>query len=467
MRWIIPLGLAAALVGCDRAEQASTPDNNPAAVAGVTTPAAPDAATPADPIDARTAGEVRQPRTAGTPSPQLLPSPVQQAASAQRQTGMPTATGGVVSGLDRRLKEVISFTAPMPTVVAISREGRFFFSFPRWGDPVAYTVGEATGTRTDPFPDAQTNRFAPDNPQLTDPATHLVSVQSVVTDSLDRLWLLDTGSINMQPVLAGGPKLWGYDLASGERVKDIRFADDVVKPNTYLNDVRFRLDAQGNGHAFITDSGVGGIIVVDLGSGESWRTLDGHPSVLPTPNFVPMLEGQPMMRRPPGSEEEKPIDIASDGIAISPDGATIYYTALSSRDVWAVPADLLVDRNATAEQRASAVKKLASKPSANDGIVCGPDGSIYTTDFEDCAIRRINPHTGEVSLVVQDARLVWPDCVIVAGDHLYVTVNQLHRQPGFHRGKDLREAPYGLLAFPLSEIPGATDAAAAANPPPR
>ncbi|HWT91443.1 MAG TPA: L-dopachrome tautomerase-related protein [Solirubrobacteraceae bacterium] len=53
-----------------------------------------------------------------------------------------------------------------------------------------------------PYPDLPTNVF--------DDATageRLVSVQSVVVDPLDRLWLLDTGSIEMGPTKPGGSKL--------------------------------------------------------------------------------------------------------------------------------------------------------------------------------------------------------------------------------------------------------------------
>jgi hypothetical protein len=46
-----------------------------------------------------------------------------------------------------------------------------------------------------------------------------------------------------------------------------------------LNDVRFDLRRGTEGVAFITDSaqkGANGIIVVDLGTGESWRRLNDH-----------------------------------------------------------------------------------------------------------------------------------------------------------------------------------------------
>ncbi len=47
---------------------------------------------------------------------------------------------------------------------------------------------------------------------------------------------------------------------------------------------------------------------------------------------------------------------------------------------------------------------------------------------------------------MHDPRPLWPDTMSVAADgHLYVTVNQLHRQDKYQGGKDLRRYPYCLF----------------------
>ena len=347
------------------------------------------------------------------------------------------AQGGPAVGLrDPDLEPVALIYGPQPTVIAADFEGeRIFMAFPRWGDPVNSTVAVlGADGELRPFPDAETNRFLPEDPRQFDPREHLVSVQSVVLGADGTLWLLDTGSINLQPPIDGGPKLWGYDPATGERTNRIDFTiGDAVKEKTYLNDVRFDPTRGDAGMAYITDSGVGGLIVVDLATGESWRKLDGHPSV--TPQDIQMtVEGQPFDAK-----------IASDGLAISPDHATVYYTPLTGRTVYAVDAAALADRDADA---AATVREVATKPSANDGIFCGPDGAIYTTDFEDNAIRRVDPETGAVSVVVQDERILWPDCVIVGNGAILFTSNQLHRQPKFHGGDDRRVMPFVVFGYP-------------------
>ena len=43
-----------------------------------------------------------------------------------------------------QIEPVALFSGPMPTGVAVSRDNRIFVNFPRWADPVEYTVAEIT-----------------------------------------------------------------------------------------------------------------------------------------------------------------------------------------------------------------------------------------------------------------------------------------------------------------------------------
>src|SRR5204863_283408 len=81
----------------------------------------------------------------------------------------------------------------------------------RWGDPVEFTVAEIKDGKAVPYPALAFNKLNTDKP-----ADSLVSVQSVVVDSQDRLWILDTGSINFQSIKPGGAKLLCYDLSTNK-----------------------------------------------------------------------------------------------------------------------------------------------------------------------------------------------------------------------------------------------------------
>ncbi len=93
-----------------------------------------------------------------------------------------------------------------------------------------------------------------------------------------------------------------------------------------------------------------------------------------------------MMVRQPG-KPPAPFRVASDGIALSADGDTIYYSPLSSRHLYSVPAALLRDRWIPEEKLAAAVSDLGEK-GASDGLEADDKGRIYAGDYEHDSIRR-------------------------------------------------------------------------------
>jgi len=349
-----------------------------------------------------------------------------------------------------KLELVAEFSNPMPTGVTVAANGRIFVCFPRWVDPIPFTVGELRNGQLYAYPSAQINRYDEMNYANT-----FVSVQSVVVDPEQRLWLLDTGSINMGTPRPFGPKLVCIDLSTNQVVKKIEFPPTVVLATTYLNDIRFDMRKGTKGVAYITDSssqGPGGIIVVNLDTGTSWRRLNGHRSVMPEPNFVPRVEGQPLMIREKGSDP-KPLTTASDGIAISTDGSRIYYTALAGHHLYSVSAVALSDRNKSEADVEATVQDLGDRGFASDGLETDTQNRIYLTDYESTAVRRREVN-GQYVIVAQDARLIWPDTLSVATDgYLYFLVNQLDRLPRFHEGKDLRKPPYALFRVKIDADP--------------
>lgn len=344
--------------------------------------------------------------------------------------------------------EVVAlFRGAMPTGVTVSHNGRIFVNFPRWGDKVDYTVAELTPAEI-PYPSAEMNR-----PNEENASQSLVSVQSVVVDPLNRLWMLDTGRIEWGLPVAHGPKLVGVDLATDKVFKIIEFPEDVALPATYLNDVRFDLTRGSEGMAFITDSSGDhpGLIAVDLATGKSWRRLTGHPSTMPLPDFVSCVEGRPWMLRREG-EKPRSVRVGSDGIALSSDGKRVYYCPLSSWSLYSVSADALADEHLTDEQVAETVKYEGEKV-ASDGLESDAENRLYVTSFDHGAILRRSSDDSYETLAFHPT-ILWPDTLCLATDgYLYFTVNQLHRQPQFHGGKDLREKPYLLYRIKVDAKP--------------
>lgn len=348
-----------------------------------------------------------------------------------------------------RIELVHQFRGPMPTGVTVSHGGRIFINFPRWGDDVPFTVAEIRRGNVVAYPDAATNQF-----DTAKPAATFASVQSVVVDAADRLWILDTAAPGFSASVAGAAKLVAVDLKTDRIVRTIVLPATTVLPTTYINDVRFDLRKGKAGVAYITDSSVsgpGGIIMVDLDSGDSWRRLTGHVSTSVDPSFVPVVEGERLAVRAKG-KQPVPFGVASDGIAISADGETLFYSPLSSRHLYAVPTARLLDRSATDAAVEQAVQDTGEK-GASDGLESDNRGHVYAGDYEHNSIRQ-RQADGEWRTIAHDPRILWPDTLSVATDgHLYFMANQLHRQAQFHEGEDLRNKPYALFRTKIDAGP--------------
>lgn len=329
------------------------------------------------------------------------------------------------------LQEVASFPSKQLTGVAVSKKsGRIFVNFPNWSDDHSISVAEVVNGHPKPFPDDEWNKPGPSG-------SHFICVQSVVIDDQDNLWVLDPAAPKMQEIVKGGPKLVKIALATNEVVQTIPFAEEITPTKSYLNDVR--VDT-GTNTAFITDSGKGAIIVVDLKSGKARRLLDGHASTQPEKGVMLIVDGKRLIDQ----QKKAPPQIASDGIALDVKNGYLYYHALTGHTLYRIKTNFLRDENLGEPGLESKVENVGQTP-APDGMLEGADGSVYLTDLEDNAIVRWDPTSKRVEPVIEDKRLLWPDTLSWGPNgELYVTASQIENMPRFNNGRSTRTEPYKL-----------------------
>lgn len=295
---------------------------------------------------------------------------------------------------------------------------------------------------------------------------HLIGVQSVVIDAKNRLWILDTGrpSLPDGTLLSsayGGPKLVAVDLSTNSVFKTILFPPNVAYPESYPNDVRFDLRPDitdsGEGVAYITDSsneqGRNGIIVVDLGTGLSWRHLDTHPAVHAEPEFYFSIWGESVYNNPGNGAPIIPMFVGADGIALSADGETLYFSAVSGSYLYSIPTAVLRDHTSpSAELRALASVRKLTRKGMSDGLESDSNGYVYCGSQGTNSVNIYFPQNGTVETFVRDPRIGWTDTLSVGTDgYLYFTENQLWRHPGGWEGVDRRVKPFSLYRVPLPD----------------
>jgi sugar lactone lactonase YvrE len=331
------------------------------------------------------------------------------------------------------------------TGVAATDDGRIFVNFPRWTDDAPISVGELLSDGTvQPYPNAQWNSWRNAKAAKMPVEKHFVCVQSIVPDGRGNLWVLDPGAPGNEKMLPGAPKLVKIDLARDRVTKVIGVPEDVALQGSYLNDIRFSPDGK---LGYITDSGTrGAIIIVNLTSGESWRALDGHVSTQVDKSVEVRIDGTPLVR-PDGRQPM----FSADGIALSSDGKTLFYQALTGETLYSIATDKL-RRDVSEAARAAAVVTVAHTHVA-DGLWMSRNGILYLTSPTDYSVTRLNGDKTEI--VLTDRRLRWPDTFSEGPDgRIYVTASHIQDTAWFKPGApaSIRTSLFAFLPDDVSDI---------------
>lgn len=143
-----------------------------------------------------------------------------------------------------------------------------FLNYPRWQSAHDFDVVEVVNGARQPFPNAEWNGWS-----LGKSGTNRwVCVQAVWIDpwdDADDLWVVDPAAPEMKKIAGDGAKLVRINLANNQ-VTHIYNLTDVVGENSYINDVRVDLRSQT---AYLTESKIGGLVVVNLISGKGRTVL--------------------------------------------------------------------------------------------------------------------------------------------------------------------------------------------------
>ncbi len=313
-----------------------------------------------------------------------------------------------------------------------------FINFPRWVDEPTPSVAEvaADGSLV-PYPNEAINAW--DKIPGESAGSHFVCVQSVVADEEDMLWILDPASPAFQRVVPGGAKLLKVNLATNGIERVYHFDNEGAPPQSYLNDVRL-----AHGFAFMSDSGLGAVVVLELSTGKVRRLLEDHASTKAEPGYEPVIGGRPWKF----ADNTTP-QVHSDGIATDPELKYVYYKALTGRTLYRVPIAALIDESLSSAAIGGHVERVAVTQ-ATDGLEFDAQGNLYMTALEENAIKVLRPD-GRFEVFATAPEFVWPDTITMSRDgDLLFSASQFHLMPAFHQGVDKRNPPYNVFRLKIS-----------------
>lgn len=320
--------------------------------------------------------------------------------------------------------------------VAVSPQGRIFASFPRWLGDSTMSVGEVLKDGSvRAFPGGNWNQWSP---QFS-PQQRFVNVNSVVADDRNNLWVVDSAAPRFGRVVSGGAKLVQIDLATNWVKRVYHLNAQIAPEKSYVNDVRV-----GNGYAYLTESGLGAIIILNLQSGQARRLLANHPATKSDRTIVPTIGGREF-RNAKGQVPQ----IHANDIELSPDGAWLYFQPTYGPNLLRIRTEDLHNASLSETELGDRVEVVApSKPLG--GMTMDSKGILYLSDLENNAIVILCPD-GRVKQLVQDARIQWADASSLAPDgNLYFPAAQVHRMPMFNGGVDGTERPFRLFRVSTS-----------------
>ncbi len=334
------------------------------------------------------------------------------------------------------LKEVVRDNIQF-TGVAVSKEGRLFLSYPLWIDEINNSVVEVLKD--------QKKAFYPNirlNTPVGSPMDRFVCVQSIYVDNNNYLWILDPASPHIEGVVEEGAKLFKVDLKENMVIGKYIFTEPIISKISYLNDIRVDVE---NNIAYISDSGNGGIVVLDLTSGEQRKVLADHYSTKAEPDCVPKINGVDFR-----DINDKVPQIHVDGIALDIKNKYLYYHALTGKKLYRISTKVLNDKSLTEEELEKSVEQVAETGAA-DGLIADTNGNIFITAIEENAIKYITPQ-GELKTLVQDEKIVWPDSLAIADEYLYFTASQINLMPWFNKNIDSRKSPYKIFKISIKNL---------------
>lgn len=345
-------------------------------------------------------------------------------------------------------EEKIYVKAPIHGVEA-DHQGNIYVSTPRLLEskvPATFSkVVEIDGKSVlEPWPNWQTHSLSNND--------GLNNILGGYVDSKNQIWLLDMGFVEGDEISPeNSQKLVAFNAETGEEVFRFIINPKLANPRTsFLNDLVIDED---RGFVFISDSGnrggspvPAGIIVIDLNTNKARRVLDKHISVQDDPERPLIVNGEEVF-------PNQPLAIGINGITLSPDGETLYWSITTGDALYAIDTSLI--RNFSTEQNviSERVKGPFRFGGGSDAIIGLDNGHLLVTDITNNRLVNFNPETERFHTVIEGKDFIWPDSLAFDfKGNVLLTTNHLNHAFGGTMDFDKSDPNFRIFRLPISNL---------------
>lgn len=304
---------------------------------------------------------------------------------------------------ETRIETVLNYPEPIGNV-AVSAEGRVFFTVHPEARPRGNKVLEWAGGAAVPYPSGTVQPHLFDTPL------------GIKVDRQNRLWTIDHGNHGFRTA-----RLLAFNLTNGEVVHDQELTPEIAPAGSLLQD----LVITPNGDTVvIADASVWGkspaLIVYDIATRKGRRVLENHPSVTAEDYLVRTAAKD--MKFLGGLVSLK---TGVDGIVIDRSGTWLYYGAINQSGLYRVPVEQLRNPTLPARELEGHVDRFSDKP-LSDGLDIDATGRVYVTDVEHGAVVVVD-QARRLTTLVRSPRIRWADSLSFGPDGwLYIADSALH-----------------------------------------
>ena len=280
------------------------------------------------------------------------------------------------------------------TGLAVDPSLNIYLMYPRNTGPTPINVVIVTSfTDEVPWPNAEIQNCT----EGQNIAECFVNIQNVVLDSINQLWVVDSGILpGMKSAVTNGSKIMSFDL-KGNHLRTYTVPDSFFYGEFNANDVRINNTLGKNGHAFITDeSNAGSVAAINLDDGSVTKRVFNNSVTRADENYVGVYDGELIYGW--NGTKKSFLTTGADGIALA--SGNVYWSVLASRRFYFISQETLIDTSLSDEQMLTAVQDPGMCGSEQAGLTADDKGRVYIMASEHNTIFYVDTQQSAVTMEV-------------------------------------------------------------------